>query len=92
MERTHLNNILTEIAQATERDGWFEPPTGKTMTLYANRNGASVSANKVNAVRIDGELVQARTSRGETYILYLNDIFAAIVEGTSETKRKAGFA
>jgi hypothetical protein len=92
MESAHLNRILTDIAQTTERDGWLEAPEGKTLTLYANRNGSSVSAPKVNAVRLDNDLVFARTTRGETYVLYLVDIFAAVVEGTAEaSKRKAGF-
>lgn len=92
MESAHLTNILTEIAQATVRDGWFEAPEGKTLTVYASRTGSSLSASKVNAVRLDGELVQARTTRGETYILYLADLFAVVVEGTAEaSKRKAGF-
>lgn len=92
MESVLLNKILREIVQATENDGWFEAPVGKTISLYVNRTGASVVANKVNAVRVDGELILARTSRGETYVFYLVDLFAAIVEGTSEAKRKAGFA
>jgi hypothetical protein len=92
MESAHLRNILTEIAQAAERDGWFEAPEGKTLTLYASRHGTGVNAPKVNAVRLDNALVHARTTRGETYILYLEDIFAAVVEGTAEaSKRKAGF-
>ncbi|MCS6899131.1 MAG: hypothetical protein RMJ98_13130 [Myxococcales bacterium] len=92
MERAHLRNILIEIVRATEREGWFEAPEGKTLTLYASRHGASLNASKINAVRFDPELVHARTTRGETYVLYWDDIFAAVVEGTAEaSKRKAGF-
>ena len=92
MENAHLKSILTEVAQATERDGWLEAPEGKTLTLYANRNGSSVNAQKVTAVKLVGELIHARTVRGETYVFYLADVFAAVVEGTAEaSKRKAGF-
>jgi len=92
MESADLKTILTEVAQATEKNGWYEAPEGKTMALYASRNGSGVSAQKVTSVKQSGELVHARTTRGETYIFYLSDLFAAVVEGTAEaSKRKAGF-
>lgn len=92
MESAHLKAILTDTAQATEKDGWYETQEGKTMTLYANHNGSGVSAQKVHAVREQGELVHARTTRGETYVMYLSDVYAMVVEGTNETsKRRAGF-
>ncbi len=92
METTHLTSILSEVVQATERDGWHEAPEGKTLTLYANRNGSSVNAAKVTSVKLSGDVIHARTVRGETYIFFLNDVFAAVVEGTAESsKRKAGF-
>jgi hypothetical protein len=92
MENAHLKSILTEVAQASERDGWFEAAEGKTLTLYANRNGTGVNAQKVTAVKIADELIHARTVRGETYVFYLADVFAAVIDGTSDTsKRKAGF-
>jgi hypothetical protein len=92
MESAHLKSILTEVAQASEKDGWFEAPEGKTMSLYASRNGSGVSAQKVTSVRQNGDLVHARTVRGETYVFYLDDLFAMVVDGTNETsKRRAGF-
>lgn len=93
MESNHLRTILTEILQATEKEGWSEAPEGRTITLYASHNGSAVSAQKCVAVRQSGELVQARTVRGEIYVMLLADLFTAVVEGgVAEAKRKAGFA
>ncbi len=62
------------------------------MTLYAAHDGVPLMVSRVDAVRIDGDLVYARTARRETYSLNRADLFAVALEGaTGQPPRRAGF-
>jgi hypothetical protein len=47
--------------------------------------------SRIEAVRVDGSLVAARTVRGEEYLLALEDLFAGAVEPQAQGARRAGF-
>ena len=63
------------------------------MTLYASHNGVALTMSKVEAVKVSQRVVWARSSKGETYLASLDDLFAAALDRGSEAAagRKAGF-
>ncbi|MCA9593083.1 MAG: hypothetical protein KC776_07225 [Myxococcales bacterium] len=92
MTEDHLASLLS-LAEAAKKDkeGFQALPDGRHMTLYAAFNGASLTVSRVSAIKRDGELVQARTVKGEVYLLAVADLFAGAVESATVSARKAGF-
>lgn len=92
MTDDHLSALLA-LCEAGKKDkeGWFHLPEGRHLTLYAAFNGASLSVTRIAGVKRDGELVVARTVKGETYMLAISDLFAGAVEASPAQSRKAGF-
>ncbi len=92
MTDDHLSALLA-LCEAGKKDkeGWFHLPEGRHLTLYAAFNGASLSVSRVADLKRDGELVMARTVKGETYMLAISDLFAGAVEASPAQSRKAGF-
>lgn len=84
---------LVEASGAKKDDkGFFAPPEGKLLTLYVSSGGATLSVQRIEAVRLDQGLVHARTKKGELFVLALQDVFAGAVEETQgSSARKAGF-
>lgn len=87
-----LKTVL-DTAQAKEADGWFVLPDGRLLSFYAAHAGVSLTVQKIEAVRQAHGLVHARNNKGETFVLALEDLFAAGFDGgtASPTMRKAGF-
>ena len=54
-----------------------------TLTLHAAFNGASLSIARIESMKIAGPLLFAKSSRGETHVVRLDNIFA----GTSSLER-----
>jgi len=91
MTEAHLEALLV-VAEATADDeGWRRPSQGRTMTLHLAHDGAGLAISRVAALRLDRELLQARTAQGEWYVIALADLFAGSVEAPKEGGRKAGF-
>ncbi len=91
MTQEHLSAILDLISARSEKDGWFVFPDGRGLTLYASHDGVQLTVPRVEAVLVKSGLMRARTSKGELYLLALEDVFAAAAEATPTQVRKAGF-
>ena len=93
MTPEHLNDIL-KICEASEGDGGFrELPPKTTLTLYLSKGGVGLTVPSIEAIAVRGHNLQARTTKGDLYVVSLEDVFAANVEGRmkSKTERRAGF-
>lgn len=89
-----LLKAALDMAEAkTDKDGWAELPEGRMLTLYAAHEGVSLPVSKIEAVLIVGGLLKARSSKGETFVLALKDVFAIALDGGGKgaQARKAGF-
>lgn len=86
-----LLEALLDVADAKKGEGGWTSLGQYTLTLHAAFNGAQLSIGKIEAVKVAGPLVHAKTARGETHVIRLDDIFAGTVEASRETGRKAGF-
>ena len=92
MNQEQCETFLASVPVESEDDGWMKAPAERHITLYAAHDGVGLTVGKVEAVKLDGELIWARTRKGETYQLSLGDVFALAVEAPQNTERKAGFA
>jgi hypothetical protein len=89
-----LRTALDAAEARTDKDGWAELPEGRTLTLYAAHEGVGLNVTKIEAVKVGQGLVRARSTKGDTFLLALRDVFAAALEGGSGKPgqgRKAGF-
>jgi len=87
-----LDAILDE-AQAKTVEGERIMTEGRRVTLYAAHDGVPLTVGKVESVRVQGALLRVRNDKGDIYVLSLEDLFAASVDGgaPSAGSRKAGF-
>ena len=93
MTPEHIQDIL-KICEATEGEGGFrELPQKTTLTLYLSKGGVGLTVASIEAILLRGHTVQARTNKGDLYVVSLEDVFAANVEGRmkSKSERRAGF-
>lgn len=92
MKADHLATILKEAQTKSEKSGWENMPEGTTLTLHLAHDGASLTVNRVEALKVDGELVYARTPKKDVVALAKEDLFAIGIEGSGvATQRRAGF-
>jgi hypothetical protein len=92
MNQEHLSAILDLVSAKIDKEGWSSLPDGRGLTLYAAHAGVQLTVPRIEAVVMKAGLLRARTVKGETYILTLEDVFAASVEAVASQSRKAGFA
>jgi hypothetical protein len=88
-----FRTVLETAGAKGDKDGWTVLPDGRQMTLYAAHHGVQLTVTKVEALKTSGRTVWARTSKAETFVLDLDDLFAAALDRGHETAggRKAGF-
>ncbi len=91
MTEEHLVAVLTTAKADKDKDGWNVPAEGRHFTLYVASGGASLNVGRVEAVKVEGKLIKARTVKGELFVLALEDVFAAAREAPATGGRKAGF-
>jgi hypothetical protein len=94
MTSDHLDAILKVAGAKSEKDGWLALPDGALMTLHVAHDGASMTIPRIEAVRHDGDLVYARNSRRELFVVVKSDVFSLAFEGEAaagRVVRRAGF-
>ena len=92
MTEEHFTAIVQTAEAKKDAQGWFVAQEGRHLTLYASSGGgSSLTVSKVEAVKLEGRLLKAKSVRGEVYVLSLEDVFAGAVEPQAQTGRRAGF-
>ena len=88
-----LHAVLETAGAKADTDGWSTLPEGRLMTLYAAHAGVALTIGKVEAVKVSQRIVWARSVKGESSVLHLDDLFAAALDrgNDAQTGRKAGF-
>ena len=91
MTREQIETILKNAGAKSDKDGQSFPE-GSNVTFHVAHDGASLSFQKVENVRFEGELVYARSSK-QSLALALTDVFAIAVEGSQgqTSRRPDGF-
>ena len=91
MTEEHLTALLTTAEAKKDDKGFLRAAEGRHLSLYVATTGASLTVNKIDAVKVDKQLLYARTVRGEIFVLALQDVFAGAVDQPPSSGRKAGF-
>ncbi len=91
MTSEHLALLLTAAEAKKDDKGWSRVKEGHHITLHVANNGASLAVSRVEAVKVEGVLLKTRTTKGELYVLAMEDVFAGAVEEAASSSRKAGF-
>ncbi len=88
-----LHAVLETAGAKIDKDGWSALPEGRLMTLYAAHAGVPLTIAKIEAVKSSQRITWARNNKGESYVLNLDDLFAAALDRGHEPQagRKAGF-
>jgi len=88
-----LHAVLETAGAKLAKDGWHTLPEGRAMTLYAAHDGVPLTISKIEAVKVSQRVAWGRSSKGETYVLSLDDLFAAALDRGNDPQagRKAGF-
>jgi hypothetical protein len=90
MTNEHLAALL-EVGGAKLEDGWSVLGPERTMTLHIAYQGAALNVSKIQRVTVKGELVYTGSTKGETTVLCLADVFAGSIDGQATSNRSAGF-
>ena len=93
MKQEELDTILKTLElKAPGEGGWRAAPEGVLLTFHLSRNGAGMSAPRVEAVRVDGTLVWTRTAKKELHVFSREDLVAVATDGgASGPARRPGF-
>jgi hypothetical protein len=91
MTEEHLNALLSAADAKKGTDGWAKTPEGRLVTLYVASGGAGLTVGRIDAVKIQGGIIYARSVKGETYVLSLETVYAGAVDAPLTSGRKAGF-
>ena len=83
MTEEHLNALLAAGEAKKDDQGSMRPAQGRTWTLYVVSGSASLTVSKVDSLRVEKELLHARTSKGELFILSLKDVYAGAIDTAS---------
>ena len=91
MTREQIETILKNAGAKSDKEGQSFPE-GSNVTFHVAHASASLSFQKIENVRFEGELVYARSSK-QSLAVAITDVFAVAVEGSQGqvSRRPAGF-
>jgi hypothetical protein len=91
MTSEHLTALLGVANATPDAEGWQKPAEGRTLTLHLGHAGVSLSVSRIATLRVENDMLFAKSTHGEEYVVLLADVFAGSVEGMKDVSRKAGF-
>lgn len=91
MTEEHLTAVVAAAEAKKNNQGFWATQEGRHITLYVSANGTSLTVSRVEALKLEGHLLRAKTVRGEMFVLAVEDVFAAAVEPEAQGGRRAGF-
>jgi len=91
MTKQHLDALLKAADASKAKDGWREIAAGRELTLYVAAGSANLTVSRITGVKEGAALLEARSAKGEHYVLALETVFAGAVDESNDKQRKAGF-
>lgn len=92
MTSAELEEVFKALNVKIDKDGWAAFPEGSFGTLHIAKDGASLALTRLEAIRVLGELLVARTPKKEQYFARREDVLAVAFDpGSTQTSRRAGF-
>ncbi len=90
MTTEQLQQVL-EMCEAQTEDGWAKMPEGRLLTLHLSAQGVGLTIGRITSLKLGGPQAIARTSRDETFVFSLENVFASAFDEPNTKGRKAGF-
>ena len=92
MTREQIETVLKTAGAKQDKDGSYGLAEGTNLTLHVSHDGASLSVQKVDNIRFDGELLFAKAAK-QAIALVITDVYAITAEGSGgqPARRPAGF-
>lgn len=91
MTRDQIESVLKTAQAKLDKESGYALPEGANVTFHVAHDGASLAFGKLESVKIDGDLLYARSAK-QTIAIVLSDVFAVSVEGAgNQPRRAAGF-
>jgi hypothetical protein len=92
MNREELDEILKAFETRAVK-GEVLPSAEASFSMYAAHSGASLSVTRIEALKIAGTVLFARTSKKETFAVPLASVFALSMDVSpgSTARKPAGF-
>ena len=92
MTREQIEAILNSTQAKLDKENGWVLPDGSNVTFHVAHDGASLSFQKLESVKFDGELLYAKSAK-QTIAIVISDVFAVAVDGASgQARRPAGFS
>jgi hypothetical protein len=92
MTREQIESILKSSQAKLDKENGWVLPDGSNVTVHVAHDGASLSFQKLESVKFDGDLLFAKNTK-QTVAIVVADVFAVAVEGASgQARRPAGFS
>ncbi len=91
MTHEHLAALVAAGEATKNAEGLMTLPEGRSLTLYVTAGNATLTITRVSSLRHDGALLHARTTKGELFILALEDAYAGSLDAPANVTKKAGF-
>ena len=89
MTQEQLDAILKQWAAKADKEGWWTMPEGSLLTIHVAHEGAQLSVQRIESLRVEGEIILARTHRKELTCFVRDDVFALASDGTTGEKGRA---
>lgn len=91
MTREQIEAILKSSEAKLSKESGYALPDGSNLTFHVAHDGASLSFQKLESVKFDGDLLFAKSAK-QTVAIVVADVFAVALEGvTAQQRRPAGF-
>ncbi len=93
MTEDMFRSVLDTIGAKPDDEGNLRLPEGQLITLYMAHDGVPLTVAKVEWLRVTNGFLRARTSKGESFFVAREDLFAMSFDGGAQVHagRKAGF-
>ena len=83
MTREQIEAILKSSQAKLEKDNGWVLPDGSNVTFHVAHDGASLSFQKLESVKFDGELLYAKSTK-QTVAIVVSDVFAVAIDGAKD--------
>lgn len=92
MTREQIEAVLKSSQAKQDKDGGYALPDGSNLTIHVAHDGASLSFQKLESVRFEGDLLYAKSAK-QTVAIVVSDVFAVAADAASgQARRPAGFS
>lgn len=92
MKREEFEQAIKAFPTKAEKDGYLTLSDGAHLTIHVAHEGAGISVARIISLKLEGQLLFARTAKQEQFVTELSSLYAFGTDTSSTASRKpAGF-